>query len=304
VLTSIPSPSQGVWHLGPFPIRAYALCIIVGIIVAINLGERRWQARGGAAGTVGDVAIWAVPFGIIGGRLYHLATTPQPYFGKGGHPADAIKIWNGGLGIWGAVLLGGVGAWIACHRKGIPLPPMADALAPGIVIAQAIGRWGNYFNQELFGRPTTLPWGLRIDPAHRPANYPNATTFHPTFLYESIWCLLVAALCLWADRRWRLGHGRVFALYVASYVVGRAAWESLRADPANDVFGLRINIWVCLIVFIGSVTYLVVSSRRHPGRESVEEISAADPPRNQPPADPDHDPDHEPDPPVEVPAEA
>jgi prolipoprotein diacylglyceryl transferase len=280
VLTSIPSPHQGVWHLGPLPIRAYALCIVAGIVAAIVISDRRWRERGGSSGTVGDLAIWAVPFGILGGRLYHLATTPQPYFGKHGHPMDAFKIWNGGLGIWGAVLLGGVGAWIGCRRRGIPLPAFADAIAPGILVAQALGRWGNWFNQELFGRPTTLPWGLRIDPAHRPPNYPDATTFHPTFLYESLWCLLVAGVCVWADRRWRMGHGRVFALYITLYVVGRAVWESLRVDPANDIFGLRVNLWVCLIVFIGSLTYLVLSHRLRPGRETPEEIAAHDPPRD------------------------
>jgi prolipoprotein diacylglyceryl transferase len=263
-------------------VRGYALCIILGILVAIYVGDRRWRQRGGAAGTVADVAVWAVPLGILGGRLYHLATTPQPYFGSDGHPMDAFKIWNGGLGIWGAVFLGGVGAWIACHRKGIPLPPMADALAPGIVLAQALGRWGNWFNQELFGRPTTLPWGLRIDPAHRPERYADVATFHPTFLYESLWCIGVAALCIWADRRWRMGHGRVFALYVAAYVVGRAMWEMLRVDPANDFLGLRVNLWVCLIAFVGAVTYLVVSLRLRPGREDPAEIAALDPPRNHP----------------------
>jgi prolipoprotein diacylglyceryl transferase len=292
VLTSIPSPHQGVWHLGPLPIRGYALCIIAGIIVAISIGDRRWRARGGAAGTIGDVAVWAVPFGILGGRIYHLITTPQPYFGKGGHPIDAFKIWNGGLGIWGAVVLGGVGVWIACRRRGIPLPPMADAVAPAILVAQAIGRWGNWFNQELFGRPTSLPWALRIDPAHRPPQYANDPTFHPTFLYESLWCLLIAGVCIWADRRWKMGHGRVFALYIMLYVVGRIEWESLRVDPANDIFGLRVNIWVCILVFLGSVTYLVLSHRLRPGRESIEEIEAADPPRDRQ------------DPPVEVAAEA
>jgi prolipoprotein diacylglyceryl transferase len=281
VLTSIPSPHQGVWHLGPVPIRGYALCIVVGIILAIAISDRRWRERGGSAGTVGDLAVWAVPFGILGGRLYHLATTPQPYFGRGGHPVDAFKIWNGGLGIWGAVLLGGVGAWIGCRRRGIPLPVFADAIAPGILVAQAIGRWGNWFNQELFGRPTSLPWGLRIDPAHRPLKYADVTTFHPTFLYESIWCVLIAGVCVWADRRWRMGHGRVFALYIALYVVGRVVWESLRVDPANDILGLRVNIWVCLIVFLGSVTYLVLSHRFRPGRETPEQIAAVDPPRDK-----------------------
>jgi prolipoprotein diacylglyceryl transferase len=195
---------------------------------------------------------------------------------------DALKIWNGGLGIWGAVVLGGVGAWIACHRRGIPLPPMADAIAPGIVLAQAAGRWGNWFNQELFGRPTTLPWGLRIDPAHRPERYADVATFHPTFLYESLWCIGVAVLCIWADRRWRMGHGRVFALYVAAYVAGRAVWEMLRVDPANDFLGLRVNLWVCLVAFVGAGAYLVISHRLRPGREDPAEIAALDRPRNHP----------------------
>jgi prolipoprotein diacylglyceryl transferase len=269
LLAYIPSPSQGVWHLGPIPIRAYALCIITGIIVAIWMGERRYVARGGSPGTVADVAVWAVPFGIIGGRLYHLATSWQPYFGAGGHPLNAFKIWNGGLGIWGAVALGGVGAWIACRRMGIPLAPLADAIAPGILVAQAIGRWGNWFNQELFGRPTTLPWGLEIDLAHRPVGYEQYATFHPTFLYESLWMLVVAGFLLWADKRFRMGHGRVFGLYVALYTFGRIWWELLRIDDANHILGLRVNVWVAVLVCAGSIVWLVRSARRHPGREEV-----------------------------------
>jgi prolipoprotein diacylglyceryl transferase len=269
LLAYIPSPSQGVWHLGPIPIRAYALCIITGIIVAIWMGERRYVARGGSPGTVADVAVWAVPFGIIGGRLYHLVTSWQPYFGAGGHPLNAFKIWNGGLGIWGAVALGGVGAWIACRRMGIPLAPLADAIAPGILVAQAIGRWGNWFNQELFGRPTTLPWGLEIDLAHRPVGYEQYATFHPTFLYESLWMLVVAAFLLWADKRFRMGHGRVFGLYVALYTFGRIWWELLRIDDANHILGLRVNVWVAVLVCAGSIVWLVRSARRHPGREEV-----------------------------------
>jgi prolipoprotein diacylglyceryl transferase len=268
---SIPSPAHGVWHLGPVPIRAYALCIIVGVVVAVWLGERRWAARGGKAGQVTEVATWMVPFGIIGGRIYHVITTPEPYFGSGGRPLHALYIWEGGLGIWGAVALGGVGAWIGCRRRGIALPPFADAIAPGIAIAQAIGRFGNYFNQELYGRPTGLPWGLQIDPAHRPAGDSAATTFQPTFLYESLWDLGVAALVIWADRRFRLGHGRAFALYVAAYTVGRGWIEALRADPAHHLLGLRLNDWVSIVVFLGAVTYLVVSARRRPGRETLGE---------------------------------
>ncbi len=227
---SIPSPEQGVWHLGPVPLRAYALCIIAGIIVAVWLGERRWVARGGKAGDVTEIATWMVPLGIIGGRIYHVLTTPAPYFGDGGSPLHALYIWEGGLGIWGAIALGGVGAWIGCRRRGIKLPPFADALAPGIVLAQAVGRLGNYFNQELFGRPTDLPWALEIDAAHRPEGYATQETYHPAFAYELLWNVGVAALVIWADRRFRLGHGRAFALYVAAYTVGRAC---LRGRPSD-----------------------------------------------------------------------
>ncbi|MCU1613588.1 MAG: prolipoprotein diacylglyceryl transferase, partial [Frankiales bacterium] len=228
VLASIPSPAQGVWHLGPLPIRAYALCIIAGIVLASWIGERRWVARGGAPGDALDIAVWAVPFGIVGGRLYHVITTPEPYFGRGGDPVRAFAIWEGGLGIWGAIALGGVGAWIACRRRGIPLRAFADALAPGLLVAQAVGRLGNWFNQELYGAPTTLPWGLRIDSAHRIPGYESVATYHPTFLYELLWNLAAAAVLVWADRRWRLGHGRAFALYVALYCAGRVWIEMLR----------------------------------------------------------------------------
>ncbi len=278
---SIPSPSRGVWHLGPLPIRAYALCIILGVVVAVWLGERRWVARGGQRGEVTDLAVWMVPFGVLGGRIYHVITSPQAYFGRGGHPIRALYIWEGGLGIWGAVLLGGVGAWIGCRRRGIPLPPFADAIAPGIVIAQAIGRFGNYANQELYGRATDLPWALQIDPAHRPAGSPDQPTYHPTFLYESLWNLGVAALVIWADRRFRLGHGRAFALYVGAYTVGRGWIEALRVDPANRLLGLRLNEWTSLVVLIGAATYLVLSARLRPGREDVHRAGPAPSPTDE-----------------------
>jgi len=264
VLASIPSPTQGVWQLGPLPIRAYALCIVAGIVVAIVLTERRWLARGGAPGDVLDIAMWAVPFGIVGGRLYHVITTPEPYFGKGGDPVKAFAIWEGGLGIWGAITLGGVGAWIACRRKGIPLPAFADALAPGLLVAQAIGRLGNWFNNELYGGHTDLPWALKIYEwnGHGAVLGPDGQPvvlgfFHPTFLYELLWNLAAAAVVIWADRRFRLSHGRAFALYVALYCLGRFWVELLRTDPAEHFFGIRLNVFTAVIVGLLAVAYLV-----------------------------------------------
>ena len=232
---SIPSPPQGVWYLGPIPIRAYALAILTGIIVGIWVTQKRWVARGGSAETVTEVAFWAVPFGIVGGRIYHVVSSPDAYFGPGGHPWNAFAIWQGGLGIWGAIALGAVGAWIGTRRQGIRFAPFADTIAPGLLIAQAIGRLGNWFNQELFGGPTTLPWGLHIDSTSPtfPPQYPPGTLFHPTFLYELLWNLAAAALLIYLDRRFRLGHGRVFWLYVVFYTVGRFWVELLRIDPAH-----------------------------------------------------------------------
>ncbi len=276
VPTSIPSPDQSVWYLGPLPIRAYAVCILIGIVVAVIVTDRRWVRRGGAQGLTYDVAMWAVPFGIVGGRLYHLATDWQTYFGPDGAGLGAaVQIWNGGLGIWGAVLLGGVGAWIGCRRQGVPLPPFGDAVAVGLPLAQAIGRFGNWFNQELFGRPTDLPWALEIDAEHRPEGYEQYATFHPTFLYEALWLVAVAGAVAWADRRWRLGHGRAFALYVALYCVGRFGIELLRIDPATHVEGLRINVITAAVVGVGAVVYIVVSARRRPGRETPQQLRPA-----------------------------
>ncbi len=266
----IPSPGQGVWYLGPLPIRGYALCIILGVVIAIWMGERRWSARGGVRGQVSDLAIWAVPFGLVGGRLYHVVTDPSRYFGKDGDPVAVLYVWQGGLGIWGAVALGALGAWIACRRYGLRFPPMADALAPGIVVAQAVGRWGNWFNQELFGKPTTLPWALEIpDESKRPVGFTQFETFHPTFLYEFVWDLGAAGLVLWADRRFRLGHGRAFALYVMAYTAGRGWIEALRIDSveASNVFGLRLNVWTSIVLFVAAAAYFVVVGRLRPGRE-------------------------------------
>lgn len=272
LLASIPSPPQGAWNLGPVPIRAYAFAIIIGIVLAVWIGNRRYEARGGQPGTVTDLAIWAVPFGIVGGRLYHVITDHQLYFGPGGSGlSGAVRIWDGGLGIWGAVALGAVGAWIGARRKGVALLPVADAIAPGIAVAQAVGRLGNWFNQELFGAPTQLPWGLQIDLAHRPHGYEQYATFHPTFLYEALWMLGVAAVLVWADRRFTLGHGRVFALYIALYCLGRFWIELLRIDEANHILGLRLNVWTALIVGLGGLTWFVVATRLRPGREVLAE---------------------------------
>jgi len=268
LLAAIPSPDQGIWYLGPVPIRAYALCIVAGAVVALWLGDRRFQARGGRPGTVYDIAVWAIPFGLVGARLYHVVTTPELYFGEDGSLVDALYVWQGGLGIWGAVALGGVGAWIGCRRAGVRLPAFADAVAPGIVLAQGIGRWGNWFNQELFGRPTDLPWALEIDPANRPLDYAEQATFHPTYLYESLWDIGVAVVVIVVDRRRRMGHGRAFALYVALYTLGRAWIEELRIDESLHPLGIRLNVFTSLVILVLAVAYIVVSARMRPGREA------------------------------------
>jgi prolipoprotein diacylglyceryl transferase len=275
VLAYIPSPSQGVWHLGPVPLRAYALCIIVGIVAALIIGDRRWAERGGERGVIYDIALWAVPFGLIGGRLYHVMTDWRTYFGDDGAGfIAAFKIWDGGLGIWGAVALGGVGAWIGCRQHGIPLPAFGDAIAPGIVLAQAIGRLGNYFNQELYGRPTTLPWGLEIFERRNTAGALDSLNgvstgqlvevVHPTFLYELLWNVLVFVVLILVDRRFKMGHGRLFALYVAAYCVGRFWVELMRSDMATHIAGIRVNTFTSTFVFIAAVVYIMVAPK---GRE-------------------------------------
>ena len=279
VAGTIPSPSDGVWELGPVPIRGYALCIIAGIVAAIWIGERRWVARGGRPGDVQDIAIWAVPFGIIGARLYHVATDWECYFDQAacvaadkmyGGPWAVLYVWRGGLGIWGGVALGALGAYLGCRAKGIRFLPMADALAPGVLVAQAIGRWGNWFNQELFGGPTDLPWGLEVSPdTALDAGYEIGTTFHPTFLYECLWNLAAFVVVLWLERRFRLGYGRVMAVYVMAYTLGRGWIEYLRVDDVqlDNVLGLRFNVWTSIVLFVAAAIYFVVSTRRHPGRE-------------------------------------
>ena len=281
VLASFPSPAQGVWHLGPLPIRAYALCIITGVVVACWWGQRRWTARGGQDGLVVDVALWAVPIGLVGARLYHVATDWWRYFGTGRNPLDALKIWDGGLGIWGGVAFGVLGGWLALRHYGVrSYGAFADAVAPGIILAQGIGRLGNYFNQELYGRPTDLPWALeiyrRFDPVHGYGQTLGRSTgtvlevVHPTFLYELLWNVLVAVLLVVVDRRLRLGHGRVFALYVASYCFGRFWIELMRSDPATHVLGMRISTLVAAVVMAGALAYFLRARR---GREAPEDLA-------------------------------
>ncbi|MEG8177832.1 prolipoprotein diacylglyceryl transferase [Nocardia terpenica] len=279
VLAYIPSPPRGVWYVGPFPLRAYALCIIAGIIIAIWWGERRWRERGGQPGAVLDVAMFAVPFGLVGGRLYHVATDWQKYFGDGGHPLNALKVWEGGLGIWGAVLLGGIGAWIGCRVYRIPLPAFGDAIAPPILLAQAIGRLGNYFNQELYGRRTDVPWGLQIYlrfDSHGQLDMMNGTStgvvdkiVQPTFLYELVWNVLGVLALVWLDKRYRIGHGRLFALYVAIYTFGRFWVELLRDDEATHIFGIRINSYTSTLVFLCAIAYFLLATK---GRETAEQL--------------------------------
>ncbi|MEV0364865.1 prolipoprotein diacylglyceryl transferase [Nocardia fusca] len=285
----LPSPPQGVWEIGPFPLRAYAICIILGIIVAIWWGEKRWQARGGEAGTVLDVAVFAVPFGLVGGRLYHVATDWQKYFGADGNPMDALKIYQGGLGIWGAVFFGAIGAWIACRIYKIPLPALGDAVAPPILLAQAIGRLGNYFNQELYGRETDLPWGLeiylrfdetgRLDMMNGVSSGEVHSIVHPTFLYELIWNVLVVVVLVLIDRRFRIGHGRLFALYVAGYCFGRFFVELMRDDEATQIAGIRINSFTSGLVFLAAVAYVLFATK---GRETPEQLSPDAAPRPWP----------------------
>ncbi|WP_035751817.1 prolipoprotein diacylglyceryl transferase [Parafrankia discariae] len=259
VFAAIPSPSRGVVHLGPLPLRAYALMIVLGIIVAVAVTARRLRARGADPVIASEVAYWAVPFGIVGARIYHVVSSPEAYFGTDGDLLAVFEVWNGGLAIWGAVSGGALGAWIACRRMRVSFGLFADALAPGLALAQAIGRWGNWFNQELYGRATDVPWAVRIDPAHQ--MIPGVATYHPTFLYESLWNLAVAGVLLLVDRRWRLGRGRLFFLYVALYTIGRLWIEALRIDTAEKILGLRVNIWVSIVVFLLALLALALVRR-------------------------------------------
>ena len=260
IFASIPSPSRSHIEIGPLTFHFYALCIILGVLAAIYIGNKRYVAAGGAVGVVSDVAIIAVPAGVIGGRLYHVVTSPQQYFGADRNWLEIFYIWKGGLGIWGAISLGFFGAYIAYKRnkqsREIPFAVFADALAPGLLIAQAIGRWGNWFNKELFGRPLNAPWALEIPIQFRPIGYSSSQTFHPVFLYESIWCLIVAVILITYVSRKNLKPGSIFALYVCLYSCGRGVIETIRIDDANLILGLRLNVWTSALLVIGSVIYL------------------------------------------------
>lgn len=272
VLASLPSPPSNAIHVGPLQLRAYGLAIAVGVVVAVWFAQRRWTARGGNAEDISRLAVWSVVAGLAGARLYHVITDYQRFQGRWLH---VFAVWEGGLGIPGGLLAGVVtGVWLA-RRRGLPAAQLLDVVAPAIPIAQAIGRLGNWFNQELFGRPTSLPWGIRIDLAHRPAGYEHIATYHPTFLYEALWNLALAGLLVLYERHRPAGRpGRLFALYVGGYGLGRLWVEALRIDPANRIAGLRVNIWVSLAAIAGSAAWLLYSSHRTPRHGETDERDA------------------------------
>lgn len=293
VPASIPSPDWSGFDIplpwGTLRIHAYALCILAGIVVGLWLTSVRWAKRGAPEGSVWDIVVWAIPFGIIGGRLYHVVSSPDAYFGPGfdgtGDLSLIPQIQRGGLGIWGAVVLGVVGAWIGCRRSGVKLSAFLDAAAPGLLLAQAVGRWGNYFNQELFGGPTTLPWGLQIDADNPnfPAGVAADTLFHPTFLYESLWNLAGVVILLALDRKFNFRRSRLFWLYAMYYTLGRVWIEAMRIDDAEQIslFGIttRLNVWTSIFVFLAAlVAFILLGLKKRtepdtvylPGREPAE----------------------------------
>jgi prolipoprotein diacylglyceryl transferase len=247
----LPAPPVSSVHLSFVTIHFYAVAILLGIISAIAITKVFYLSRGGHESDLYELAARLVPTGIVGGRIYHLITSPDAYFGKHGHPLSALKIWEGGMGIWGAVALGALVAYLyfVRRKRQAEFPIFADALVPGLLIAQAIGRWGNWFNNELFGKPSTVPWALRVPVEFRPNGFENFSTFHPTFLYESLWCLLGAFVMWKMSRALQLQPGVLFIAYIAYYSFGRLLIESIRIDPAHVVAGLRVNIWVSLLGF-------------------------------------------------------
>ena len=286
VLASIPSPSVSAFHLGPLTIHFYALCILTGIVIAIILANHRLTRRGVPEWQVLDIATLAVPLAIIGARIYHVITHYTDYFGPGRNPWNIFEpgsvwaIWEGGIAIFGSLIGGTIGALIMCRRLNIKLTALLDALAPGLILAQACGRFGNWFNQELFGAPTTLPWGLEIDPsnANFPAGLPADTLFHPTFLYEVVWNSLGCLALLWLGRLLFFQWGRLFGMYLVWYGAGRVVWESIRLDPSFVVLGLRTNVWAAIGAVALGLAIIIIQKLRHrepeespfiPGREAV-----------------------------------
>ena len=268
-IASIPSPDISYIELGPLRIHFYALFILTGIVLALLLTESRLKARGVESGIALDVSFWAIPFGILGGRFFHVITHPNDYFFQGADLLAPFRIWEGGMAIYGALIFGALGAYVGARKSGIRFVSYLDAVAPGILLAQAIGRWGNYFNNELFGLPTDLPWGLEIsssNPAY-PAGLPEGVLFHPTFLYESIWSLVGVALLLAADKRFNLRWGRMIGLYLVYYSIGRIWVEAIRIDPSEIVLGLRINIWSAIFGIAVGLAVMIIQSRRHTGLE-------------------------------------
>jgi prolipoprotein diacylglyceryl transferase len=286
IVTSIPSPDVSYIELGPLRIHFYALFILTGIILALLLTESRLKARGVEAGVALDVSFWAIPFGILGGRFFHVITHPNDYFYQGADLLAPFRIWEGGLAIYGALLFGALGAYIGARKSGIKFTSYLDAVAPGILLAQAIGRWGNYFNNELFGLPTELPWGLEIsssNPAY-PAGLPEGVLFHPTFLYESIWSLFGVALLLAADKKFNLRWGRMIGLYFIYYSIGRVWVEAIRIDPSEIVLGLRINIWSAIVGIVVGLALIIISYRRHTGLEVSAYLEGREPKAKDDPA--------------------
>jgi prolipoprotein diacylglyceryl transferase len=263
---SIPAPSIRQIELGPLEIRLYALCILAGIVAATALTMARWKARGGDPELVLEAALWGVLGGLVGGRLYHVVTSWDQLGDEWWAP---FAIWEGGLGIWGAIFLGVVAGAVVVRLRGASVTAFMDAVAPGILIAQAIGRLGNYFNQELFGGPTDLPWGLEVDLQERPEGYLDVTTFHPTFLYEMVWNLAAALLLIWIGRRFRVKAPGIFALYVAFYCAGRVIWEQLRIDPSQEFYGQRLNFYVAVALLAAALAVFIVVQLRSAPRQRV-----------------------------------
>lgn len=258
---SIPSPSQGVWWIGPIPLRAYGIIIATGMVIAAVWSAKRYRARGGDPDVIYDFALWIIIAGLLGARLYHVATHIGDYFYEGAQVWKAFAIWEGGMAIWGGVLGGALAAWLLARIKGVRLGPIADSIAPTLLVAQAMGRWGNYFNQELFGGPTTLPWGLEIDAAHLPAGYAEGTLFHPTFLYESLWNLMWVGIILLIERKFRLFSGQTFGLYLIAYPLGRFWIEAMRTDIAYEFLGIRVNGWAALAGLLIGIATLIIARR-------------------------------------------